>query len=76
MLQLTICITFPYSDKALCCIQVNFACSGTNYFNSELRKIYNAGNNVKLILFDEFLTYKQCVGKQFRSQTEGLLYLL
>jgi len=34
------------------------------------------GNNVKLILFNDFLTYKQCVGKQFRSQTEGLLYLL
>jgi len=34
------------------------------------------GNNVKLILFDELLTYKQCVGKQFRSQTESLLYLL
>jgi len=54
---------------------VNFTCSGTNSFTSELRKIYNAGNNVKLILFDEFLTYKQCVGKQFRSQT-GLLHLL
>jgi hypothetical protein len=31
---------------------------------------------VKLILFDEFLTYNQSVGNKFRSQTGWLLYSL
>ena len=32
--ELTICVTFPHWDTALCCIKVNFSCSGTHSFTS------------------------------------------